>query len=168
MKVLSKMKIKKNLPLVLMGGFLFFLAFAITSCSNQGKRDGLLSGDIVKNPNSAGGKQDTDMPAIEFEHDFHDFGRVIQGEKVAYSFKFTNSGGSDLIISRVSSSCGCTVPDFPKTPIKPGESHKIDVKFDSQNRRGFQNKSVTIISNTQPNMQVLRIKAEVVLPEEAN
>ena len=53
-------------------------------------------------------------------------------------------------------------------PIKPGESHKIDVKFDSQNRRGFQNKSVTIISNAQPNIQVLRIKAEIVLPEEAN
>jgi hypothetical protein len=168
MNVLSKMKIKNNLFIVLPKAFLLLLTLSLISCSNQGSRDGLLSGDIVKNPNSAGGKQDTDMPVIEFEHDSHDFGRVIQGEKVAYSFKFTNSGASDLIISRVSSSCGCTVPDFPKTPIKPGESHKIDVKFDSQNRRGFQNKSVTIISNAQPNTQVLRIKAEVVLPEEAN
>ena len=105
------------------------------------------------------------MPVIEFEKDVHDFGRVIQGEKVAYGFKFKNTGKSDLIISKVSSSCGCAVPDFPKVPIKPGESRKIDVKFDSQNRPGFQNKSVTIISNAQPGIQVLRIKAEVVLPE---
>ncbi|MCO5266262.1 MAG: DUF1573 domain-containing protein [Lentimicrobium sp.] len=66
----------------------------------------------------------------------------------------------------MSSSCGCTVPDFPKTPIKPGESHKIDVKFDSEGRRGYQNKTITIVSNTQPNTQVIRIKAEVILPEE--
>jgi hypothetical protein len=106
------------------------------------------------------------MPVLEFESDFHDFGRVIQGEKVSFGFKFTNTGKSDLIISGVSSSCGCTVPDFPKTPIKPGNSHKIDVKFDSEGRRGYQNKTVTISSNTQPSTRVIRIKAEIVLPEE--
>ena len=146
----------------------FFLTLGFISCGNQSSSDGLLPGDIVKNPNSANGMQTSDMPVIEFEQIEHDFGRVIQGEKVSFGFKFKNAGSSDLIISKVSSSCGCTVPDFPKTPIKPGETHKIDVKFDSQNRRGFQNKSVTIISNAQPNIQVLRIKAEIVLPEEAN
>ncbi|HAH57481.1 MAG TPA: DUF1573 domain-containing protein [Bacteroidales bacterium] len=106
------------------------------------------------------------MPFMEFEQDFHDFGKLIQGEKVSYGFKFTNTGKTDLIISKVSSSCGCTVPDYPKTPIRPGETKKIDVKFDTENRRGFQNKTVTIVSNAQPSTKVIRIKAQIVLPEE--
>jgi hypothetical protein len=142
-------------------------ALLLTSCHLKQADKELLPSDIVKNPNSANGSIDADqMPVLQFESDFHDFGRVIQGEKVSFGFKFTNTGKSDLIISNVTSSCGCTVPDFPKTPIKPGESHKIDVKFDSEGRRGFQNKTVTISSNTQPSTQVVRIKAEVILPEE--
>ncbi len=142
-------------------------AFFIISCKPKQSDKDLLPSDIVKNPNSASGTIDADkMPVLEFESDFHDFGRVIQGEKVSFGFKFTNTGKSDLIISNVSSSCGCTVPDFPKTPVKPGESHKIDVKFDSEGRRGYQNKTVTINSNTQPSTQVIRIKAEIILPEE--
>lgn len=142
-------------------------AFSVTSCKPKQSDKELLPSDIVKNPNSASGTIDAGkMPVLEFESDFHDFGRVIQGEKVSFGFKFTNTGKSDLIISNVSTSCGCTVPDFPKTPVKPGESHKIDVKFDSEGRRGYQNKTVTINSNTQPSTQVIRIKAEVILPEE--
>lgn len=148
---------------------LVFAGLMQTSCGNRNAAEGLYPADIVKNPNTASGEADAgDMPVLEFEKDFHDFGRIIQGEKVSYSFKFTNAGKSDLIISKVSTSCGCTVPEFPKTPIRPGESNKIAVKFDSENRRGFQNKSITIISNTQPNSVVLRIKAQVVLPEEMN
>lgn len=142
-------------------------AFSLSSCNPKQSDKNLLPSDIVKNPNSASGINNADkMPVLEFESDFHDFGRVIQGEKVSFGFKFTNTGKSDLIISGVSSSCGCTVPDFPKTPIKPGNSHKIDVKFDSEGRRGYQNKTVTISSNTQPSTRVIRIKAEIVLPEE--
>lgn len=147
--------------------FLGAAMFLLTSCRGNSSDGGLIPSDVVKNPNSADGKLDaSDMPVLEFEKDFHDFGRVIQGEKVSFGFQFKNTGKSDLIISTVSSSCGCTVPDFPKTPVKPGESHRIDVKFDSEGRRGFQNKTVTIVSNTQPNTQVIRIKAEVILPEE--
>ncbi len=139
------------------------------SCKQRASDKDLLPSDIVRNPNSADGKVNAgDMPVMEFEKDFHDFGRVIQGEKVSYGFRFTNSGESDLIISGVSTSCGCTVPDFPKVPVKPGESQKIDVKFDSEGRRGFQNKTITISSNAQPATQVIRIKAEVILPEESN
>ncbi|MFH1121486.1 MAG: DUF1573 domain-containing protein [Bacteroidota bacterium] len=137
------------------------------SCNRNAADKELLPSDIVKNPNSADGTVGSeDMPVMDFETDFHDFGRIIQGEKVSFGFRFKNSGNSDLIISSVSSSCGCTVPDFPKTPVKPRESHKIDVRFDSEGRRGFQNKTITISSNTQPSTQVIRIKAEVILPEE--
>ncbi|KAF0195821.1 MAG: hypothetical protein FD166_2787 [Bacteroidetes bacterium] len=150
---------------------LFLIAFPLIflSCQQKSTDKDLLPSDIVKNPNSADGLVDAgDMPVMKFETDFHDFGRVIQGEKVSFGFRFTNTGKSDLIISGVSTSCGCTVPDFPKAPVKPGESHKIDVKFDSEGRRGFQNKTITISSNAQPATQVVRIKAEVILPEESN
>ncbi|PKP01592.1 MAG: hypothetical protein CVU14_04910 [Bacteroidetes bacterium HGW-Bacteroidetes-9] len=146
-----------------------FSMMFFSSCKQKSNDKELLPSDIIKNPNTADGTVGAeDMPVLEFEADFHDFGRVIQGEKVSFGFWFKNAGKSDLIISNVSSSCGCTVPDFPKTPVKPGERHKIDVKFDSENRRGFQNKTVTIISNAQPSTQVIRIKAEVILPEEIN
>ncbi len=159
MKIFSKLWFS----ILLVGLSMLFM----TSCNLKQTDKELLPADIVNNPNSASGSIDADqMPVLQFESDFHDFGRVIQGEKVSFGFKFTNSGKSDLIISSVTSSCGCTVPDFPKTPIKPGESHKIDVKFDSEGRRGFQNKTVTINSNTQPSTQVVRIKAEIILPEE--
>lgn len=150
----------------LLAALVIILPLLTTSCKEQQSGDKLLPSDIVNNPNTAKGKVDSNTPVIEFETDFYDFGRVIQGEKVSYAFKFTNNGKSDLIISKVSSTCGCTVPDFPKTPIKPGMSQKISVKFDSENRRGFQNKSITILSNAQPSSTILRIKAQVILPEE--
>jgi hypothetical protein len=146
--------------------FLTLLAIGVSSCRDRSSGKDALSGDIVKNPHSADGIENTNMPFMEFEQDFHDFGKLIQGEKVSYGFKFTNTGKTDLIISKVSSSCGCTVPDYPKTPIRPGETKKIDVKFDTENRRGFQNKTVTIVSNAQPSTKVIRIKAQIVLPEE--
>lgn len=145
---------------------IILFSFGFSSCRERSSGSDALSGDIVKNPHTADGRENTKMPFIEFEQDFHDFGKLIQGEKVSYAFKFTNTGKTDLIISRVSSSCGCTVPDYPKTPVKPGETKKIDVKFDSEHRRGFQNKTVTIVSNAQPSAKVLRIKAQIVLPEE--
>jgi hypothetical protein len=144
------------------------LSILTSSCNRSGEGNNLLPSDIVKNPNTASGNSETEMPAIEFENDFYDFGKIIQGEKVAYSFKFKNTGSTDLIITKVSSSCGCTVGDFPSVPIKPGQSNKIEVKFDSEGRRGFQNKTVTVLSNAQPSTTLLRIKAQVILPEEIN
>jgi len=144
------------------------LTISIGACKQSGDNNTQLPSDIVNNPNTASGKNDTDMPVIEFESDLYDFGKIIMGEKVSYSFKFKNTGTSDLIISRVTSSCGCTVGDFPKVPVKPGESNKIEVKFDSENRRGFQSKTITVLSNAQPSTNTLRIKAQVVLPEEIN
>lgn len=138
------------------------------SCKQSTDNQNLLPSDIVKNPNSASGTIDKDLPIITFGNDFYDFGKIIMGEKVSYSFRFTNTGKTALIISRVTSSCGCTIGDFPKQPIKPGESNKIEVKFDSENRRGFQNKTVNVLSNAQPSSNTLRIKAQVVLPEEIN
>ncbi len=157
----------KRLPLYSSILILLF-SFSLSSCNQKsGEKEGLPS-DIVNNPNSASGKIDGDLPVIEFEKDFYDFGKIIQGEKVSYSFKFTNTGKSDLIISKVTTSCGCTVGDYPRIPIKPGKTGNVEVKFDSENRRGFQNKTITVLSNAQPSTNHLNIKAQVVLPEEIN
>lgn len=132
-----------------------------TGCSNSGG----LPSDLVNNPNTADGKGDPgNLPVIKFEENDHDFGKIYEGESVSYDFKFTNSGKSELIIAEVSSSCGCTVPSYPKTPIRPGESGVIKVMFNSKGKLGYQSKSVLVAANTQPNTTILRIKAEVVNP----
>ena len=102
---------------------------------------------------------------IEFDKNNHDFGEISEGDIAETEFVFTNVGESDLIISDASGSCGCTVPDYPKnTPIKPGESGKIVVKFDSNNRPGLQRKAVTLITNTAKGKQILNIKS-IVIPK---
>ncbi|HTX88596.1 MAG TPA: DUF1573 domain-containing protein [Bacteroidales bacterium] len=119
--------------------------------------------DVVNNPNTAVGKADLSvLPAFEFQQDVHDFGKLIEGESVSYTFIFRNSGKSDLLISDVSTSCGCTVPSYPKTPIKPGKYGSIRVTFNSAGKHGFQNKNIIVVANTQPNTKLLMIKAQVV------
>ena len=144
--------------------FLFFLI----SCGNQGNNSDLPA-DVVRNPISASGDTDMDqLPFIEFQEATHDFGNVIQGEKVSFGFRFTNTGKTELVIAKVSASCGCTATDYPRNVIKPGEKGVITVTFDSENRLGFQNKSVDVMANTQPNITTLRIKARVITPESMN
>lgn len=141
---------------------LLLLLLIFSSCNNSG--NGKLPADIVTNPNSASESKIAYLPVIEFEQDMHDFGKVIQGEKVSFGFKFKNTGNADLVIAQVNSSCGCTVPKFPKTPVKPGEENVITVMFDSQDRKGIQNKTITVTSNCQPSNSVIRIKAMVIVP----
>ncbi len=101
------------------------------------------------------------MPQISFESDMHDFGQLMAGENISYSFKFTNTGNADLVISGCDASCGCTVADFPHERIAPGKSNYITVSFKSQGMSGQQVKEVTVFSNTQPASTKLRIMAQV-------
>ncbi|MCF8364668.1 MAG: DUF1573 domain-containing protein [Bacteroidales bacterium] len=154
------MKLYKNI--------LILLAIAVFgfACNNSGNKQNYIPADVVNNPKTASGKElSKGVPRISFEKDLHDFGRVIEGEKITYAFRFSNSGSSDLIITDVNTSCGCTVPEFTKEPLKPGEKGTIKVTFDSSNRKGFQNKSITVISNTIPSTTELKIKAMVIVPE---
>jgi hypothetical protein len=142
---------------------LFLSLMFLFSCGSGDQ--GLLSSDVVNNPNSAKEKSDlSSLPFIKFEEEVHDFGKIIEGETVSFSFKFTNTGKSDLVIADVSTSCGCAVPSFPKTPIRPGEKDVIKISFSSAGKRGFQTKNIVVVANTQPNTTVVRIKAQVVSP----
>lgn len=142
------------------------LLLIVSGCNSGGQNSQeTISADLVNNPNSASGTAlKGSLPLIQFEEIEHDFGRIIEGETVSYSFKFTNTGKSDLIIAEVTTSCGCTVPSYPKTPIRPGEGGTVKIAFNSNGRRGFQSKNIVVASNTQPNTTVIRIKAQVVNP----
>ena len=105
---------------------------------------------------------DSEGPVMTFNKTTHDFGTINEGDKVTTEFSFTNTGNSDLIIVDARGSCGCTVPKYPKnTAIKPGQSETITVSFDSNNKPGVQQKSVTLSANTSSGREMLRIKANV-------
>ena len=110
----------------------------VSSCGDMAKKvdsNEKLSADLVMNNKTAEvGVVEEGMPAFTFEKEEHDFGILIDGEKVSYSFRFTNSGDAPLIISNAKGSCGCTVPNYPKEPIAPGATASIDVTFDSKGR----------------------------------
>ena len=99
---------------------------------------------------------------MTFDNISYDFGTINEGDKVTTKFSFTNTGSADLIIVDARGSCGCTVPEYPKnTPIAPGQSQTITVNFDSSNKPGIQQKSVTLSANTSSGREMLRIKANV-------
>lgn len=142
---------------------LFGLLF-LSACDNV-KEEGKISTDLVTNPKSASKPSDK-QPIITFDKTEHDFGTILQGERVTYTFHFTNTGNTPLIISNVGSSCGCTVGDFSRTPVEPGISGSIKATYDSKGHHGFQSRTLTVISNTNPNKTILRLKATVKTPDQ--
>jgi hypothetical protein len=87
-------------------------------------------------------------PVITWESATHDFGDIYQGDKVEYTYAFTNTGNEPLIITNVQVTCGCTTPKgWPKDPIPPGGKGEITIGFNSTGKIGKQNKVVTIVSN---------------------
>jgi len=101
-------------------------------------------------------------PVMNFDKSSYDFGKITRGDKVKYNFKFTNTGKSPLIITSAVASCGCTTPDWPKTPVTPGQSAQITVVFNSTGKIGLQDKMVTISANTNPAQTVVHLVGEVV------
>ncbi len=97
---------------------------------------------------------------IQFKAETLDYGTIAQGSDGVRIFEFTNTGNAPLIISKVSSSCGCTIPKKPEEPIMPGQTGEIQVKYDT-NRIGPIRKAITVISNADTPTKVLKIKGEV-------
>ena len=102
------------------------------------------------------------LPKITFaETGVHDFGTITEGDSVEHVFNFTNTGEFPLVVNNVTASCGCTTPEWPREPVKPGEKSFVRVKFNSRNKMGQQNKTVTIYANTDPAMTDLAFKVLV-------
>ncbi|MCB0409811.1 MAG: DUF1573 domain-containing protein [Flavobacteriales bacterium] len=138
------------------------LSFSLVVCSVLGMQISANAQELktdapvaIENPNA---------PVMEFETEVIDYGTIEQGADGVREFKFTNTGKEPLIISNARGSCGCTVPTWPKEPIKPGESSVIKVKYDTK-RLGAINKSVTITSNASEATKVIRIKGNIIAPK---
>lgn len=101
--------------------------------------------------------------SIKFKDEVHDFGSVDVDTENAFAFEFKNTGTEPLIISNAKGSCGCTVPNWPKTPIKPNETATIDVIYrPNKGQAGMpQEKTVTVTANTEPANTIVKIKAFV-------
>jgi hypothetical protein len=106
-------------------------------------------------------KPEGPIPQFKFERTEYDFGQIKEGEKVSYTYKFTNTGQAPLIVQSVQPSCGCTAPDWSKEPIAVGGTGFVKVEFDSHGKQGIQNKVVTVNANTWPKSLILRFKAQV-------
>ncbi|MHB1178996.1 MAG: DUF1573 domain-containing protein [Daejeonella sp.] len=137
------------------------LAVLLASCNNQDPEQSVAANgteavSTVAEPASA------DAPAFKFVKESFDFGEITDGEKVSHDFQFKNIGKSPLIITSAMATCGCTVPDYPKAPVAPGEDGVIKVVFDSSNKMGMQNKVITITANTVPEITQISILGNVV------
>jgi hypothetical protein len=132
----------------------------------------LLSGGILMlsflsfNGKTQTTQANTLLAEMTFKQEVHDYGDIKQGANGDCEFTFTNTGSAPLIISNARGSCQCTVPEWPKTPVQPGQSATIKVHYNT-NRSGPINKTVTIEANVEGGSKVLRIKGNVLAAETA-
>lgn len=133
------------------------LALTVVSCKENNASSQINQDNVAA---AAGAITNGEYPVIKFDRTTHDFGSILNNEAVTTEFEITNTGKADLIIINASASCGCTVPEYQKTPIKPGETSKITVKFQT-GAEGQQQKTVTLVTNTEKAEEVLTIKANV-------
>jgi hypothetical protein len=106
-----------------------------------------------------------EVPQIVFDSLTIDYGTIEKGDDGVRVFRFTNAGAVPLEIKQVRSSCGCTIPKKPDAPVAPGASSEIEVKYDTQ-RVGPIRKTITVSSNASTPVVALKIKGEVIEPEE--
>ena len=140
----------------------FVIAAGVSSCAPKSDK---VTTDMVDITTTASGNAPSGKaPVMKFETEDHDFGKISQGERVSYAFKFKNVGGSDLIISEAHGSCGCTIPKYPHNPVAPGQEEVINVEFSSEGKKGLQEKTVTLSTNCSPSTKLNTIHADVLVP----
>jgi hypothetical protein len=114
-------------------------------------------------------KPEGPLPVMEFKTTDHDFGTIEEGKKVTVTYSIKNTGQAPLIIQNAQPSCGCTDPDWTKTPIPVGGEGFVKASFDSKGKPGMQNKTITVTANTWPKTTLLKFKAMVASkPDGAN
>lgn len=102
------------------------------------------------------------LTKVSFSDTLHNFGNVEEGDTVSCYFVFQNTGKSDLTIEDVSSSCGCTIPNWPRRKIIPSATDSIEIYFSKKRELGEQHREVIVRANTEPQYTVLQIKANIV------
>ena len=102
-----------------------------------------------------------DSTEVQLIDSVFNFGTINEGDKVERSFKFRNTGKNALVISNATASCGCTVPEKPEQPVKPGETGIIKVVFNSQGKEGHQEKTIKVTANTFSSFPYLKLVGDV-------
>ncbi len=160
-------------------GLIFGLILTVMACQNNRPADenalqevplerGKVA-EIIRNPATANEPTDTvNVAKIVFEEAQYDYGKVDAGALVEHTFVFTNTGKVPLVISDARSTCGCTVPEYPKEPVAPGQQGEIHVRFNTKGKFDRQIKPVTITANTYPSETKVYLVGYVVKDEEAN
>lgn len=138
---------------------LVLLSVVFTSCKD--KASAKINTSNLETAKERDAKNSLGAPVMEFDTMEYDFGTITEGEKVSGAFNIKNNGKTELIITSVKASCGCTTPDWTKEAILPGASGFIKFEFNSANRVGKQNKSITVKSNAEKVTQIVRIKGTV-------
>ncbi len=112
-------------------------------------------------------KMNDGAAALTFDRNNHDFGTITQGDVVETTFTFKNTGKSELIITNATSTCGCTIPEWPKEPIPVDGEGEIKVKFNSAGKSNKVTKTITLTTNTPNGKESVVIKTEI-KPKEVN
>jgi Protein of unknown function (DUF1573) len=134
--------------------FIFILSVILMMSCIQGTGQNKL--------NAAAGTKGNRTSEIVFTEYEHDFGKVKEGIKVRCAFHFMNNGIGDLVIESVTTTCGCTVPQYSKKPIPTGKDGTLDVVFNTAGKAGVNTKTITVRSNAKTPVVLLKIKAEVI------
>jgi hypothetical protein len=102
---------------------------------------------------------------IRFKEQEHDFGPLGYKRAVEYQFEFSNPGQIPLVINYVKTSCGCTVAQWTKTPVKPGKSGMVNIRYDAE-YPGVFHKEIYVHYNGPDSPVVLKIKGHVQYPDD--
>ena len=159
---------KQIRPVLLTVAVLALLASCQTANKDvrEAARNAIETGVQPLDPSGDAASVQPDIPTgptttIEFSELEYDFGTVKEGVKVSHTYKFKNTGKEPLIISNAQGSCGCTVPNWTREPVKPGGTGEIVVEFNTQGKAGKRNQKVTVTANTNPPQTFLSLNGIV-------
>lgn|SRR5690554_6803359 len=139
-----------------------FIAVSLVACNKTENASARIQeGNVNTEATTASANTQTGFPKIGFDKTTHDFGELKKGSKGEVEFEIINEGDVDLVVINATATCGCTVPEKPEHPIKPGESAKMKVVF-SATSVGMQSKNVTLTTNTEAGTEILTVKANVI------
>ena len=146
----------KNFTIV----YVLMLSLALFSC--KGKATSKINTSNLESAKERDAVISLGSAIIDFDQREYDFGEITEGELVEGTFEIINKGKVDLIITNAKATCGCTVPEWPKEAIKPGESAPLKFTFNSRGRVGKQSKTITLQTNSEKVNETIRIKGTVV------
>ncbi|MFY7671498.1 DUF1573 domain-containing protein [Tenacibaculum sp. MEBiC06402] len=145
----------------IVGILVLAVAFSSVISCKKGNAAAKVKQENVTQANQRDKEISQGAPEIAFDKEVYDFGTVEEGFVVETSFKVTNTGKSDLVITDAKATCGCTVPTWPKDPIKPGATAEIQVKFNTAGKPNKQSKTVTLTTNTSKGQEQVKVTGMV-------